>query len=224
MKINGLSSKVSNNITFKANIKNYKTIMESIAHSDNYFYSTERKVHDMKSIKEAARELKKVGDPDTTLFPLRVTSDSGINGIYPGAGAYHDLIYRVEVTNKKFPGIIYNDKYKIPNISSDSPIIAVDFFKRIMNIPYNRTTLQGGCLKDNVRKIETRLLKHISNLAQKDPHEILEMYNVKDKYWVSIANEVKGYIPYTYPHIEQDRKMFNKSYTEYVLSNTQITP
>lgn len=49
-----------------------------------------------------------------------------------------------------------------------------------------------------------------------------KMFNVKDEYWTSIANEVKGYMPYTYPCIEQDRKIFNKSYAEYMLSSTKI--
>ena len=219
MKISGTSVNTNNTISFKANIKNYKTIIESIANSDNYFYLAERKVNDMKCMKKAVLELKNVGDPDTTLLPLSVTSDSGIYSA--GYHAYRNLIYNVEVTNKKFPGIIYNDKCEFLNDSSDSPIVAVDFFKRIMNRSYNGRITQDY-LKDNVRKIETRLLKHISNLARKEPHEILEMFNVKNEYWTSIAKEVKGYIPYSYPRIEQDRKMFNKSYTEYVLNSTQM--
>lgn len=219
MKIYGTNVNTNKNTTFNANIKNYKTIIESIANSDNYFYLTERKVNDMKCMKKAALELKNVGDPDTTLLPLSVTSDNGISAA--GSHGYRNLIYKVEVTNKKFPGIIYNDKCEFSNDSSDCPIVAVDFFKRIMNRSCNGRITQDY-LKDNVRKIETRLLKHISNLARKEPHEILEMFKVKDEYWTSIANEVKGYRPYTYPCIEQDRKMFNKSYTEYVLSSTQI--
>lgn len=219
MKISGINVNTNKNTSFKANIKNYKTIIESIANSDNYFYLTERKINDMKSMKKVAQELKNVGDSDTTLLPLSVTSDMGIYA--SGSRYYRNLIYKVEVTNKKFPGIIYNDKCEFLNDSSDSPIVAVDFFKHIMNRSYNGRITQD-CLKDNVRKIETRLLKHISNLARKEPHEILEMFKVKDEYWTSIANEVKGYMPYTYPSIEQDRKMFNKIYAEYMLSSTKI--
>lgn len=216
MKIYGTNVCFNKKPSFKANIKNYKSIIESIANSDNYFYLAERKVNDIKCMKKAALELKNVGDPDTTLLPLSVTSDVNVNGA--GSHYYGNLIYKVEVTNKKFPGVIYNDKCEFSNDSSDSPIVAVDFFKRIMNRSYNDNChITQDCLKDNVRKIETRLLKHISNLARKEPHEILEMYNVKDEYWTSIANEVRGYKPYTYPSIEQDRKMFNKSYTDYVL-------
>lgn len=207
------------NPQFGASIKNYKSIVKAITKADNIVYSPETKVNQLNFLKNMSDAIKTVGDSETTIEPKFI--ENGLEQIFSIYAPKTN--YKITVTNEKFPNLEYNHLYTINGVNIPSEgIDGINFFFNRLKyefcstefIKYKKT--EPSLLAGNIKAMEACFLRHLSNLSKKQPHEVLKMYNVNDAYWHSIADEVKGYTPYIYNGIENDRKIFHEKYIEYL--------
>lgn len=215
MQVNSITASLNNTNysgpAFGANILNYDQIYNNLKTTPLLRVGDDRSFR-LNKLEGMKKLINKAGDKLTNILAVTTGQEGSLYS--PNS----KTLYRIDVTNDRFPNLKYSENLDMYSGTLDSSRINEQILDKLTDEYVIKSAPRAEAFtKKSIKELETKLLAKISLISGKLPSEVLEMFGIKSSYWKEIAEDaLKTTLPLSPEELVAGQKEFQNSYAEFL--------